>query len=355
MSDFSEVGLSRTFVPPRGPAPMEGPQESASSPPPVTLPESSPSLAALAGQSGFDLPKLTRGVQLAGTQVPQVESQAGIPSALLKADPKYMEGVNAVLAKPEFAAAGVDGRAKVIGDLTKLMSTDSYAQALKSGKTKELATLVGSMSLQRATHPGPDYAVLGNTLDRVLGADNVGVTLNLYSAKDGRSGTSSRVTGTVNLNLLAVDPANLPETMSTLAEEVNHSLNSRQDNSADARFLEEYRAKLAGTSAGYGSQSQQASQQLKVAEEIFKDYGYETIYKTNKGMGLKAPFNAAYDRLIASLKSGSPVPPEQLRQVFLQAYGKNGVTPSAYFQSSHNADNSAWRPATTTSQQRTPP
>jgi len=264
-------------------------------------------------------------------------------------DADFANGLDGVMAGGNYGPLGGAGRAKVLVDMARLHGTQSY-KALGDSEQQTLVVILGNVSAQSAGEPG--NKILRNALDHIVDGS---VKIGLYEEDPyvGAKGNMRYALGKSNHNGVffnmhtdvraSVGPR---EDIDTLAHEMNHYLNSI---GADAewstvdRFLDEYRAAIAGGEAAKGGPLTPAEQKAALDNLVdgdsnnYRPNWYHDKYLpwfTNLVKDMNATFAGKTDpKTGAVLLPPATFDAEQLRHAMLKSYS------SDYLRKTGNLDN----------------
>lgn len=240
-------------------------------------------------------------------------------------DTVFTDALRGMAAEPRFAALNATQQAGVIGDMDRFANTESYkgtngflgigGHNPSAEDKRYLLDTIGNVSVYSAENPG--IRSVRNTLDKVVSGD---IKFNAYNepAEDGFITYGYADGNTITLNRHPDAARGIEGVVDTLVHEVNHILNPGTDAGTPERFLNEYRAWIAGIEAS--GETIDADTLRGILDNLghSPNGAYDhlrELYNDN------AEFRAVIDEVYAGLGETPPrlVDAEQMRQLLLDA------------------------------------
>lgn len=240
-------------------------------------------------------------------------------------DRPFLDGLERTINNPQFRSLNATQQQTVLTNLERFANTESYKNASEGINKNYLIDLIAGTTIYSQQNPG--LTSVSNTLERILSGR---VRVEAYSEVNNTNGWAAGDTIHMNVRNNLTRP--ISGQVDTFVHEINHIANGPTDAGSPDRFLDEYRARVAGREAG-GQPLTADRQREWLRQYITPGQGYDhlaTLYADN------AQFRAVIDRALADLNRNPPVltNPEQLRQNLVAA-GFN--TP--YLNTPSNMDN----------------
>lgn len=256
-------------------------------------------------------------------------------------DTVFVDSMRALAAEPRFTALTTAQQAGVIKDMDTFAKTESYkgkdgfifgigGRDVSPEDQRYLLDTIGDVSIYSAENPG--LKAVRNTLDKVINGD---IKFNAFNepATDGFITYGYADGNTITLNRHADAARGIEGVVDTLVHEVNHILNGNTEAGTPERFLDEFRAWVAGIEAS--GQTIDAQTLRDILDNLGHSDGgaydhLRELYNNN------ADYRAVIDEVYAGLNETPPVliDAEQMRQRLLDA----GFD-SEYLRTTGNLDN----------------